>query len=413
VDEVSGFLHVDQNFTKSHTTFPAPEAYDAYLKGLYHQSKELWSEQKLAIAYFREAVRADSTFSRALVSAAHSQVEAFENGWSTDSGLIQSAGTYCSLAMRLDSLNANAYAVQGTIESNKGNDAEGIRLWQKAAALDPNNALAVTQLAFHYLFYFNEPAKGTLFLEKLRNVDPSDWLITSNVGIGYAQLKNYPEATYWLRRALTLNPKNGLSWNNLGYIYERGEAYDSAISCYKKALVLSPGNFTMYENTISLLLFQRQYASAESVATEARTFLPNHHELLYLAGVLRQQSDRQSEAVTAWKEGMTLLRARRLNGQPTPVWDTDESLFLARLGRREESISKLSKALNADSSDSEVIIKAARIYSVLGIKDRVLYYFQRARQMNPEYDLSYLRTAVDFEFFRNDGDLQALARLSN
>jgi hypothetical protein len=70
----------------------------------------------------------------------------------------------------------------------------------------------------------------------------------------------------------------------------------------------------------------------------------------------------------------------------------------------------MEKAVQLDSTNEEVVMRVARVYAILGVKDRMLEWFKRVRAMTTEYDASYLRTAMDFEKYRNDPELLSIAR---
>ena len=67
-------------------------------------------------------------------------------------------------------------------------------------------------------------------------------------------------------------------------------------------------------------------------------------------------------------------------------------------------------AVKLDSTNEEIIMKIARGYAVMGLRNDMLSWFKRVRAMNPEYDAAYLRTAIDFEKYRSDTDLLMIAR---
>ena len=87
-----------------------------------------------------------------------------------------------------------------------------------------------------------------------------------------------------------------------------------------------------------------------------------------------------------------------------------EGLFQARLGNHSAARACAAKAFVLDSTNSDVVIKVARIYAVLRAKDEMLEAFTHAKAMDPEYDAAYLATALDFERYRNDPNLLSIAR---
>ena len=49
---------------------PVPDAYDSYLHGLYYRDKFTKDDIDLGIEYFSDAIKKDSTFTKAMVSLA-------------------------------------------------------------------------------------------------------------------------------------------------------------------------------------------------------------------------------------------------------------------------------------------------------------------------------------------------------
>ena len=85
-------------------------------------------------------------------------------------------------------------------------------------------------------------------------------------------------------------------------------------------------------------------------------------------------------------------------------------LFFARLGKAQEALQSISLAVKLDSLNEEVILDASRICAILGKKEQMLTWFEKARNMNPEYDAAFIATAIDFEKYRQDSDLLLAAR---
>jgi tetratricopeptide (TPR) repeat protein len=139
-------------------------------------------------------------------------------------------------------------------------------------------------------------------------------------------------------------------------------------------------------------------------------YLPNDLQMLYCLGTTYSNGKRQNDAKRIFNEGLRLLNAtieKNPNVADNEAW---RGLYLSRLGRKSESIGSFTRAVKLDSTDEDIIMKVTRGYAVLGMKNEMLNWFRRAKAMNPEYDAAYLRTALDFEKYRNDTDLLILAR---
>ncbi len=389
---------------------PAPDVYDWYLRGTYYREKETKEDNKLAIDYLSEAVSRDSGYVSAILNLASCQVERYKQGWARTDELLAEAERHCRKAMSLDSTRVEAYAILGNIADCRGNRDAALQLLQKAVAKDPHNLYAVSSIVLLYLTELNAPGKAVVYLEKLHELDPTDWITACNLGVGYAQTKNYPKAKEVFRRAMVLNPAHEWPLYSLGYTCERIGEIDSSISYYRKAIFKNPKYIQSYAALASVLLATGKFAVAESLIGGGLHDLEGEHEFLYLLGVVHRLSGKRAEAARIFRDGLKLVQ-EKIAMNPGVADDVAfAGLFQARLGNVAYAISLAAGAARLDSSDEEVIMKITRMYGVLGMKEQMLGWFRRAKQMNPEYDAAYVATAMDFEKFRNDPDLLALAR---
>ena len=317
---------------------------------------------------------------------------------------------HCKNALRLEPTKATAYAVLGIVEMRKGNQSKALEYLNKAHTLDPHDPFALTDLAEIYLTRLNDVAKAITYLKTLQEIQPTSPDVNSNLGIGYAQLKNYPEAIQAFRKAIQFNPEYAGAWSNLGYSFERIARYDSAIESYRNAIGLNPLNPPTYVDLASVLLSMRRYAAAESVLLSGIGYLQASHELLYALGVTYAKEGKQSDANRSYQAGLTLLEVRLRKNSLFALNHAFAGLFCARLGKAGQAESEAQQAIRIDSSDDEVVIRVARIYALLKNKDKMLYWFGRAKSMNPEYDAPYVATDMDFDFYRTDPDLLLVAR---
>jgi serine/threonine protein kinase/Flp pilus assembly protein TadD len=386
------------------------DVYESYLHGMYYRDKNTKQDNILAITFFTEAVRKDSNYLPALIALANAQLEQFRQGWDRSEKLVAMAESLCKRALSIDSNYTNALAEYGVINDLKGNSEEALRLLLKAYDEDKNSAVALTSIAIIYLFELGDPAKGVMYLKQLHEIDPLNWLTLQNLGVAYGQIKNYPEAIKSFHQAYGLNPNNSWPPYSLGYVYERIGQMDSAEHYYRTAIKINPATANTYEALTSIYLVQNKYSAAESVMTAGIQYLPNDLQILYCLGTVYWMNNRQSDARKIYNEGLGLVKTSIENNPNVGENQAWEGLFLARLGRKQEAIKSLMNAVKLDSTNEEIIMKVVRGYAIMGLKNDMLNWFKRVKGMNTEYDVAYLRTALDFEKFRSDPDLLIVAR---
>ena len=364
----------------------------------------------LAIRYFSEAVRVDSTFVLGVEGLADAKIEPYLQGWNFSETNLNDAFFLCTKLLRVDSLNSQALAMLGSISIARGKVQEGLTFLYRSLDINSRNSYALTEAAMTYLFRLNDPVQAIVLLKKLEEVDPEDWLVKSNLGVAYAQLKKDDQAIQSLRRAILLDPLQYMPVLNLGNELERINLYDSAIIYYSRAIATQPKAEQPYEYIAEIQIIRGNIASADSILQSGIRAIQSSPELFYTLGVTFQLSNKRTEAVTTLSEGLQLLQSKmRMEGESAEDM-AEQGLFEARLRNVANASASVEKAFSMDSTDDEVLIRIAGVHSILGNKRKMLDMFKRAKERSPEYDAAYLSTALNFERYRSDPDLLVLAR---
>lgn len=387
----------------------SPEVYDLYSRGLFERAKLIRENNFAAVGYFSEAMNKDSHFVPAIIGLAKSYYLNYEWGWDKSEQNLLLAEQSCRKVLRLDTTNAEATAIMGRIEINKGNRETGIQLLHKALQYDARNETALTWLGREYLFNLNDPPTGIALLQRAFESDPTNFVLAGNIGIGYGMLKNYHSAIETFRQAMRLNPQNDYPQRNLAIAFEKLGLYDSSLFYYSKAVEKNPIRAENYLYWGELLLSLNKNAQAESVLTAGRRHTSGDYRILYALGVAYSRLGNQFEADRVWREGLGTAQSN-WEQQPSSEPLSYIALMNARLRSEKSALKAVQLALQHDSTDSEVVFNTARVYAILGKRKEMLFFYKKARLMNPEYDLDYLTTALDFENFRNDTELRAIAQ---
>ncbi|MBI5476249.1 MAG: protein kinase [Ignavibacteriales bacterium] len=410
IKEIVAQLDIEPSAVRPLSYKPSADVYNTYLQGLYHRDKLTKDENTLAITFFQEAIRKDTNFIPAYVALANTKIEHYRQAWDLSPQYLTDARKYCEKAIQADTNDHQALAQIGIITDLEGNPKASVDILQRSITKDKNNAIALTSIAWIYLFELGEPAKGVMYLKQLEEINPFDWLTAMNLGVAYAQMKNYPEAIKSFHRAVQLNPTNELPIYSLGYAYERIVQIDSAIYYYQTALKINSMNSKTYEALNSILLAINNYAKAESLMSQGVFLFQDDYNIFYGLGVANLLNNKKFEASKTFNDGLNIVESEIKKNPRNGDLYAIAGLFNARLANKSAALLAINKAVKLDSTNEEVIMKVTRAYAVLGQKSEVLEWYKRAKSMNPEYDAAYLRTAMDFEKYRNDPDLLSIAR---
>ncbi len=386
------------------------DVYEPYLQGMYYRDKFNKDQNILAIEYFTEAHRKDTTFLPAAINLANTKIEQYRAGWDRSEKLLTDAEELAGGILRRDSANAQAKALLGGIKSLRGDVKGGLDLLLTSIEKDRNDPFALTFAATLYLMNLGEPAKGVRLLKQLQEIDPNDWLVTSNLGIAYAQMANFTEAIKAFRRSAELNPNSYFPYRNLAYAFEHIGKLDSAIANYRIAVEKEPSDPGTYDAMAAVELVQGRYTEVESLLSSAMALIPGDHQIMYDLGVAYILGGKAKDGLKLLREGLQLVQQRIKKNPGAADHHAFEGLYNARLGEAGAAVKSVSEALQRDSSNEEILMKAARVFSITGKKPQMLEMFRRAKAANPEYNASYLATALDFERYRTDADLLLIAR---
>jgi tetratricopeptide (TPR) repeat protein len=125
---------------------------------------------------------------------------------------------------------------------------------------------------------------------------------------------------------------------------------------------------------------------AESGYDELLAFDPDHAEALHMLGVLRFQDEKLLDAEA-------LLR-RSINQGPSPLALANHAAVLANLGRREEALEDLDKALSLNPAHPRSLLQRAQILAELGRGVEALAAFDRLLAQTPTFVDGLCRRSV-------------------
>lgn len=236
-----------------------PEAYAAFLKGLYHLEGRV--EFAEAGRWFGRAVELDPTFAEAWAGAA--AVAMFVDPSPT-------RGEDLALrAVELDPRSGEAWAVLGFHRS--------IRQWRwaragadlrRAISLEPGLSIAHHWYAYH-LASQGRAEEALASIRRAREIDPLSPILNADVGHLLVVAGRHHEAIDELERAIELDPGFTATYQYLGEAYRIAGRYREAIVALERAIT------PPYEPMVGSMLASVYYlAGEEEAAREIEGALP-------------------------------------------------------------------------------------------------------------------------------------------
>jgi len=216
------------------------EAYQFYLKGLYHYNKFTPDGFTKAVEYFQAAIAIDPNYAIAYSGMAFCYTNLVSYNWSPQENLLPKAIRAANKAFELDDESAESHLMVGRIKLHfeyKPKEAEII--YKKALAINPNSAEINVQLGFcAALLGRNEEALD--YGSKAESLDPFSLLNLWYISVIYWVFCDVEKHLVTGNRMVEMAPNHPIGHMSLGIAYLPSKRYEEAIPELEMAIKLYP-----------------------------------------------------------------------------------------------------------------------------------------------------------------------------
>ena len=233
-----------------------PEAHNLYLEGMYLWYRRGSDNIYKSVTRFEQALQRDPKFARAWagIALAYAIVITWDD---VDADLmLDRAVAAAQKALAIDSTTSDAWTALARAQSSRWNNTAAVVAYEKAIALDPNNATAQQ-------WYAEMLARGGKFDEarthilKARELAPLSLVVNTQIGRIELQARNYPKAKEALLHVLTLDSTYLTGHTLLGAVYLQEKNFDLAIAEFKKSM-----DYSNLRRSLTLGFLGNAYAMA-------------------------------------------------------------------------------------------------------------------------------------------------------
>jgi serine/threonine-protein kinase len=264
----------EQRVAKTYTT--NPEAYQLYLKGLFHWNKRTAEALKTSVDYFNQATEKDPNYAQAYAGMALAYVlfPIYSAGNPAESRAKGKAAA--RKALELDDTLAEAHtALAHALFSYDRNIPESDRQFQRAIELNPNYATA------------------------------HQWY----GGYNLVSTQRFDQAITEGRRAVELDPLSLIANLELGAIYGYARQYDQAIVQLRKIIEMDQNWYLAHTVLCQTHSYKGEYAEAIAECEKARGLNDDPAVLSFLAYAYARSGKRE-EAMKVVGQMHELARQR-------------------------------------------------------------------------------------------------------
>jgi serine/threonine protein kinase/Flp pilus assembly protein TadD len=242
------------------------EAYQLYLKGLFHFANRTKEDVQKAIGYFQQATQLDPNFALAYVGISQSYSMMPSYSYLSPKEAFPQAKAAAEKALEIDPSLADAHgALATTFAAYDWNWVEAEREFKRAIELNPNVA------DIHYRY-------GLIYLIPAGRMD---------------------EAIREIKRALELEPLSIAMNANLAGAYMYARQNDLALAQARKTFDLEPGHITARVWLINIYESLGMYSEAIALSEESTKNHTSDQYFLFYAGYAYAKTGRREKAEDA------------------------------------------------------------------------------------------------------------------
>ena len=276
----------------------------------------------------------------------------------------------------------------------------GEAYFQKAVAADPGFALAYVGLADTYLI--DDPSKAEGPLRKALELDNS--LGEAHASLGFLRMFyhwDWPGAQREYEQAVALSPSYAPAHQWYALYLASQARFDDAKREMSKAIEIDSRSANLHADFALILYFAREYNDAITECHKALELEPNFifaHQYLYS---IYAEKNMYAEAVEE------VLMGDRTAGRLSDEAINAKRQIFMKAGWAEFLRAELKLMVPGDSP-----VPNARLYTMLGEKDRALGELERARDAN-DFFLTFIKVDPAYDDLRSDARFQNLLRRMN
>ena len=384
-----------------------PSAYEQYLLGRgylldYHKPENIDS----AIASFNRALSLDPEYPQAYAALGEAYWQSYQEG-QRGKEWIEKARSACNEAVSVAPQLADGHTCLGRVDRGTGEYEKAVGEFQNATTLDPTSDDAYRGLADAYE-KLNKPLEAEATYRQAIRLRPQYWAGYSWLGNFYYQRARFDDAIYMFQQVIALAPDNFRGYSNLGAMYVLEGRYQSAIEVLEKSVGIRP-TVEAYDNLGNAHFSMRNFKAAAQNFEAALKF-DNTSWLSWgnLGDAYSWSPGKTQEASDAYEEAIRLADEKlRVNPRDARVL-AYRATYLVMLGKKEQALTGLQKAVSISPGDPEVQFRAALVYNHVGDTSGTLEWLQKA--LTSGVQASSVRDTPDFDHLRDDPRLQALLR---
>jgi TolB-like protein/Flp pilus assembly protein TadD len=278
-----------------------PEAYDCYLRGLYHLARYNLFDAQKAVGFFRAATERDPTYGLAHSALADALMVFPISGDASSKEVFREAKAAIALALQFDPNSAEAHTSDAAAKFWFDWDFKGVEVTaRRAISLNENYTLAYLFLA-HVLSNTRRHEEALAIMQQALVLDPLSLILGAAYGQFLYHAGRNSESIEQFKATLGMEPRFWVGQICAAKVYEKAGMYAEALSACDQAWDFSGGNTEALSLAGYVHAVTGHRAKAEATIDQMmelmkERYVPPYNVGLVFAGL------REAEAALQWLE---------------------------------------------------------------------------------------------------------------
>jgi TolB-like protein/Flp pilus assembly protein TadD len=214
------------------------EAYDLYMRGLYHWNKRKLADVEKASSYFTQAFGKDQNYALAYAGLASCYI--WKSSTLPPLNVMPLAKVMAAKALDLKKSLAEAHTTLAAVSLLHDWDwAAAERSFEQAIELKPTGYPTAYQWYADYLAAMGRHDEALVKIKRAQEIDPSSIAIRNDLARFHFYAQHYNDAIAQLKDTLQLDPNSAGAHTLLGLNYAKKEKFAEAVDELQKAVALS------------------------------------------------------------------------------------------------------------------------------------------------------------------------------
>lgn len=182
---------------------------------------------------------------------------------------------------------------------------EAVSSYEKILLTDPANKKALYNLGVLYA-EIKEYEKAILYFEKYLQIEPESPVVYSSIGILYQKMNRPGEAELYLKKAQQMDGDFIIPLVTLAEIYEGRKEYKKALEIYEKLLEIFPADAELFIKAAGFYLLEKDYLRAKEYLIKAKKTFSKNQWIDYYLGLIAVDEKEYVLAINYFNESIRL-----------------------------------------------------------------------------------------------------------